>query len=484
MTESFGGMRRTHSCGALRAGDAGRTVTLMGWASRRRDHGGLIFVDLRDRDGVTQLVFNPAVDPAAHEIAGRIRVEFVLGVEGTVERRPPGTVNTHLATGEIEVSARRLRILNESKPLPFPLDESQETAESLRLKYRYLDLRRPAMLGHLLLRDQVCRATRDYLHGESFVEVETPMLTRSTPEGARDFLVPSRLTPGTFYALPQSPQLFKQILMVGGLERYFQIVRCFRDEDLRADRQPEFTQIDIETAFLDRDDFLPLMEGLVARDLPPHQGPRADPAVPPADLGRGDPALRLGQARPALRARAQRLLRPVPGRRVPGLRPGRRPGRRGAGPDGAGDRLLAQGPGRPGRSAPRAPARRGWSGSAWARARFRARRPATWSRSGMPLLARTGAKAGDLVLLVADRMPLAATVLGRLRVELAHRLGLIPAGAYDLLWVVDFPAGRVERGRAAVGRDAPSLHGAAGRGRRSRPGRPGAARAPRPTISS
>ena len=305
MTESFGGMRRTHSCGALRAGHAGQTVTLMGWASRRRDHGGLIFVDLRDREGLTQLVFNPALDPAAHEAAGRIRVEFVLAVEGTVERRPPGTVNAHLATGEIEVSVRRLRILNESKPLPFPLDESQETVESLRLKYRYLDLRRPAMLGHLLLRDQVCRATRDYLHGQGFVEVETPMLTRSTPEGARDFLVPSRLTPGTFYALPQSPQLFKQILMVGGLERYFQIVRCFRDEDLRADRQPEFTQIDIETAFLDRDDFLPDDRGPRRGDLPPHEGSRAGPPVPPAHLGRGDPALRLGQARPALRPRAQ-----------------------------------------------------------------------------------------------------------------------------------------------------------------------------------
>ncbi|MCI0547011.1 MAG: OB-fold nucleic acid binding domain-containing protein, partial [Candidatus Rokubacteria bacterium] len=247
MTESVGGLRRTHSCGVLRAGDAGQAVTLMGWAFRRRDHGGLIFVDLRDREGLTQLVFNPATDAAAHEVAGRIRAEFVLAAEGTVGRRPPGTVNPHLATGEIEVSVRRLRILNESKPLPFPLDESQEAVEPLRLKYRYLDLRRPPMLGHLLLRDQVCRATRDYLHGQGFVEVETPMLTRSTPEGARDFLVPSRLTPGAFYALPQSPQLFKQILMVAGLERYFQIVRCFRDEDLRADRQPEFTQIDIET---------------------------------------------------------------------------------------------------------------------------------------------------------------------------------------------------------------------------------------------
>src|SRR5581483_6798845 len=187
MTDAPGGWRRTHSCGALRAGDAGREVTLMGWAFRRRDHGGLIFVDLRDREGLTQLVFNPAEDPAAHALAGRVRAEFV-------------------PTGEIEVVVRQLRILNEARPLPFPLDESQDTVEPLRLRYRYLDLRRPVMLGHLLLRDQVCRATRDYLHEQGFVEVETPMLTRSTPEGARDFLVPSRLTPGTFYALPQSPQ--------------------------------------------------------------------------------------------------------------------------------------------------------------------------------------------------------------------------------------------------------------------------------------
>src|SRR5262249_23591416 len=210
------------------------------------------------------LVFNPTQDAAAHATGGHIRAEFVLAVEGTVERRPPGTVNAHLATGEIEVSVRRVRILNEAKPLPFPLDESQDTADPLRLKYRYRDPRGPVMLGHLLLRDRVCRATRDYLHGQGFVEVETPMLTRSTPEGARDFLVPSRLAPGNFYALPQSPQLFKQILMVGGLERYFQIVRCFRDEDLRADRQPQFTPIDTQTSFLDRDDFLSIIEGLVA----------------------------------------------------------------------------------------------------------------------------------------------------------------------------------------------------------------------------
>jgi aspartyl-tRNA synthetase len=265
MSAGLGGWRRTHSCGALRATDADQTVTLMGWAYRRRDHGGLIFVDLRDREGITQLVFNPAVERAAHDAAGRIRAEFVLAVRGIVAPRPPGTVNSQLPTGEVEVHVRELRVLNECRPLPFPLEEGQETMEALRLRYRYLDLRRPAMVNTLILRDRVYRAVREHLGGEGFVEVETPALTRSTPEGARDFLVPSRLSRGSFYALPQSPQLFKQILMVAGLERYFQIVRCYRDEDLRADRQPEFTQIDIETSFLDRDDFLPLMESLIAR---------------------------------------------------------------------------------------------------------------------------------------------------------------------------------------------------------------------------
>jgi aspartyl-tRNA synthetase len=438
MTESFGGMRRTHSCGALRAGHAGQTATLMGWASRRRDHGGLIFVDLRDREGLTQLVFNPALDSASHEAAGRIRVEFVLAVEGTVERRPPGTVNAHLATGEIEVSVRRLRILNESKPLPFPLDESQETVESLRLKHRYLDLRRPVMLRHLLLRDQVCRATRDYLHGHGFVEVETPMLTRSTPEGARDFLVPSRLTPGTFYALPQSPQLFKQILMVGGLERYFQIVRCFRDEDLRADRQPEFTQIDIETAFLDRDDLLPLLEGLVAEIFRRAKG--LELASPFRRLTWDEAIRRYGSDKPDVRfglelsdcselfrgaafqvfAQAVAQGGAVQALTVPGAAFSRKDL----------DDLVERAKGA------------GAKGLVWVRVgEGTLQSPAARHLEALrdALLARTGAKPGDLVLLVADRMPLAATVLGRLRVELAHRLGLVPGEAYELLWVVDFP---------------------------------------------
>jgi aspartyl-tRNA synthetase len=438
MSGTLGGMRRTHSCGVLRAADAGQAVTLMGWAFRRRDHGHLIFVDLRDREGVTQLVFNPATDAAAHEAAGRIRAEFVLAVEGTVERRPPGTVNPALATGEIEISVRRLRILNESKPLPFPLDESQETVEPLRLRYRYLDMRRPAMLANLLLRDRVCRATRDYLHGQGFVEVETPMLTRSTPEGARDFLVPSRLAPGSFYALPQSPQLFKQILMVGGLERYFQIVRCFRDEDLRADRQPEFTQIDIETAFLDRDEFLPIMEGLVAEIFERAAGlalPRPfrrltwDEAI--RRFGSDKPDLRFGlelaDASDLFRGGSFQLFAHV------------------VGGGGAVQALTVPGAGFSRKDlddlVERARAA-GAKGLVWVRVgEGPLQSPAARHLEPLraALLERTRARAGDLVLLVADRMPLAATVLGRLRVELAHRLGLVPRGAHEVLWVVDFP---------------------------------------------
>jgi aspartyl-tRNA synthetase len=438
MTESFGGMRRTHSCGALRVEEAGEQVTLMGWAARRRDHGGLIFVDLRDRDGLTQLVFNPTTNAAAHAAAGRIRAEFVLAIEGTVQARPPGTVNPHLPTGAIEVVVRELRILNEAKPLPFPLDESQETAEPLRLRYRYLDLRRPAMLGHLLLRDQVCRATRDYLHGQRFVEVETPMLTRSTPEGARDFLVPSRLTPGTFYALPQSPQLFKQILMVGGLERYFQIVRCFRDEDLRADRQPEFTQIDIETAFLDRDDFLPIIEGLVAAIF---QRARGIEVTRPFRRLTWDEAIhRYGSDKPDVRfgleltdcsdlfrggafqvfAQAVAQGGAVQALTVPGTTFSRKDL----------DDLVDHAKGA------------GAKGLVWVRVGDATlQSPAARHLEPLrdALVRRTGATPGDLVLLVADRMPLAAAVLGRLRVELGHRLGLVPPGAHELLWVVDFP---------------------------------------------
>jgi len=255
-------MKRSHSCGALRAGDAGKDVQLAGWVSGRRDHGGVIFIDLRDREGITQVVFNPALQPKVAEPAHTLRSEFVVAVTGKVTPRPEGTKNPALGTGEIEVTATGLTILNPSETPPFPLDE-EGVNEDLRLRYRYLDLRRPAMAEALRARHRAALAIRRYLDQQGFLEIETPVLFKSTPEGAREYLVPSRLNPGKFYALPQSPQQFKQLLMVAGAEKYFQIARCFRDEDLRADRQPEFTQIDLEMSFITREDIYAVIEGLV-----------------------------------------------------------------------------------------------------------------------------------------------------------------------------------------------------------------------------
>jgi aspartyl-tRNA synthetase len=439
VTESLGGWKRTHTCGVLRGGDAGAAVTLMGWAFRRRDHGGLIFVDLRDRDGVTQCVFNPAEAGAAHARAEGIRGEFVLAVRGVVSRRPPGTENSRLPTGEIEVQAREVRILNEARPLPFPLEDEGEVDELVRLRYRYLDLRRPALLRNFRLRDAVTRSVRAYLHGQGFIEVETPILTRQTPEGARDFLVPSRLSRGSFYALPQSPQLFKQLLMVAGFERYFQIARCFRDEDLRKDRQLEFTQIDIETSFLDRDDLLALIEGMVAaafRDVRGADLPRPFPRFTYAEaidrFGSDKPDLRFGLELVDLTdlfrdgefqafAQVAAAGGAVKGLRVPGA---------GGLSRKDGDDLTATAKSF------------GAKGLVWVKvgadglqspvARF-------LEPVRAALLERLAAGPGDLLLLVGDAMPLAAAVLGRLRVELAQRHGLIPADRTALAWVVDFP---------------------------------------------
>jgi len=256
--------QRTDYCGTLRSSDAGREVALFGWVSSRRDHGGLIFIDLRDREGIIQLVFNPEHNAAAHEVAGSVRSEFFLAAKGKVIRRAEGTVNADLPTGEIEVAVSECEVLNSSPPPPFPIEEGQAAAEDLRLKYRYLDLRRPEMQRNLRRRHRAVKAVRDYLDERGFIEVETPILFKSTPEGARDYLVPSRVNPGKFYALPQSPQLLKQLLMVGGFDRYFQIVRCFRDEDLRANRQPEFTQIDIEITCPRPEDVMGVAEGMMA----------------------------------------------------------------------------------------------------------------------------------------------------------------------------------------------------------------------------
>ncbi len=440
-TEPLGNWKRTHSCGALGAGDVGKTVTLMGWAFRRRDHGGLIFVDLRDREGITQCVFNPGSAGDSHAKAETVRGEFVLAVRGSVTARPPGTENPKLATGAIEVQVSEVKILNDSRPLPFQLDAESdaEVDETLRLKYRYLDMRRPAVLRAFQIRDAVCRAVRDYLHGQGFLEVETPFLTRSTPEGARDFLVPSRLQAGSFYALPQSPQLFKQLLMVAGFERYFQIVRCFRDEDLRKDRQPEFTQIDIETSFLDRDEFLPIIEGMVAEVWRRVKGVELERPFP--RLGYDEALARFGSDKPDLRfameltdvsplfaggefqafAQAVAAGGVVKGLRVPGAAGMSRKEL---------DDLTAEAK------------QAGAKGLVWIKVNPDGVQSPVAKFMGAiqeQLLAKLGAQAGDLLLLVGDTVAVAAMVLGRFRVDLGRRFDQIPADRDVFAWVIDFP---------------------------------------------
>src|SRR6476620_8349020 len=298
MAEQLGDWVRTHTCGALRHADLDTDATLLGWVHRVRDLGGVLFIDIRDREGVSQVVFRDNDDLLAQ--AKRLRPEYVIGVKGLVERRSPETVNPKLATGEVEVLARELRLLNEAKTPPFQIAEDSPVSEDVRLKYRYLDLRRPRLQGNIGLRHKVALAILEEFNRQGFWEIETPILTKSTPEGARDYLVPSRVHPGEFYALPQSPQIFKQILMIAGMDRYFQITRCFRDEDLRADRQPEFTQVDLELSFATEDivfsTIAPLMERLMA--LIGQKAPRPFRRMPYAEAiakdGSDKPDLRCG----------------------------------------------------------------------------------------------------------------------------------------------------------------------------------------------
>ncbi len=298
--EFLGGLKRTCYCGEIAAANSGKEVVLMGWVHRRRDHGGLIFADLRDREGIVQVVFNPETDKSAYEKAKLIKPEYVILVKGSVRERPQGTENKEIKTGLFEVEVTELRILNEAKTPPFPVaQEKVEVDETTRLQYRYIDLRREKMRSNLIIRHKITNLVREFLNAEGFIDVETPILTKSTPEGARDFLVPSRLNAGKFYALPQSPQLFKQLLMVSGFDRYFQIARCFRDEDLRADRQPEFTQIDIEMSFIEMEDLMGIMERLFVRIFKTFKG--FEPIRPFYRLSYDESMRRFGNDKPDMR---------------------------------------------------------------------------------------------------------------------------------------------------------------------------------------
>ncbi|PWG61083.1 aspartate--tRNA ligase [Sediminicurvatus halobius] len=434
---------RTHYCGEVTESLLDETVEVCGWVHRRRDHGGVIFIDLRDREGLLQVVFDPDTE-AAFATADRVRSEYVLRIVGRVRRRPEGTENPNIATGQVEVLGREIEVLNRAKTPPFQLDET-DVGEDVRLRYRYVDLRRPEMQQRLRTRARVTGAMRRFLDSRGFVDVETPMLTRATPEGARDFLVPSRLHAGSFYALPQSPQLFKQLLMMSGLDRYYQIVRCFRDEDLRADRQPEFTQLDVETAFLDEADIMGLMEAMI-RDLfrevagveLPDPFPRMTYAEAVHRFGIDRPDLRI----PLELTEVSDLLTGVEFKVFAGPA---------ADPKGRVAALRVPGGGSLTRKAiddyTHFVGRYGAKGLAYVKVND----PAL-GREGLQspilkflpdaaisgILERTGAEAGDLVFFGADRARVVNDSLAALRVRLGHDLGLVE-DAWRPLWVVDFP---------------------------------------------
>ena len=441
---------RTHTCGALRIDDAGATAKLAGWVHRRRDYGKLIFIDLRDRHGITQVVIDAADAPEAHETANRARSEFVLAVEGVVEKRQPGTENAKLETGAVELQARRVTILNESKTPPFYVNDPEATIdESLRLKYRYLDIRREAMQRRLLLRSRLVQAIREVHHDHGFVEVETPNLIKSTPEGARDFIVPSRLQPGTVYALPQSPQQLKQLLMVGGIDRYFQIARCFRDEDLRGDRQPEFTQLDLEMSFVDEASVMAFIEHMVIEVTKATTPERPIRQVPFPVFTYDDAIERYGSDKPDLRFAMELFdlapaLLAVDGTPASGFR--------------VFDETLAAGNRVKGVTAPGmgGATRREIDELTELAKRFGARGLVHLSvqpggelhgpiakflspETQAAVRERAGASEGDLVLVVADGTDTTNDVLGRLRVELGARLGLADPNELAYCWVHRFP---------------------------------------------
>jgi aspartyl-tRNA synthetase len=438
---------KRRGAGTIGGGDRGQRVLLQAWVQRRRDHGGLVFFDLRDRSGVVQVVVRPESRPEVAAALAAARAEWVVEVEGEVAERAPENVNPELPTGGLEVIAFRAAILARSEPLPFALDGKTETAEENRLRYRYLDLRRPEMLANLRLRDQVTLAVRNYFHEQGFVDVETPVLTRATPEGARDYLVPSRVHPGSFYALPQSPQLFKQLLMVSGIERYVQIARCFRDEDLRADRQPEFTQIDVEMSFAAEEDVMALVEGLLARVfplagiVPPPSLPRLTHAAALARYGSDRPDLRFGleihdlshlAADSGFRGFREAVAQggvvrgfALPGAASPGIPVPADASRK----DVDGWAEIARRAGAAGVLTLR---RRGGETSFQVKSALSAAETAA-------LADALGLEEGGLALLAAGPAATTAAALGTLRLELARRYGLIPAGRHAFVWVTEFP---------------------------------------------
>jgi aspartyl-tRNA synthetase len=431
-------MFRDKDCGDIRETDIGSEIKISGWVFRRRDHGGLIFIDLRDRSGIFQIVFSPDVASEEHEKAHGLRAEYVISVAGEIRKRPEGTVNPGLPTGSVEMYVKKLEILNESSPLPYSMEEAAEAGESLRLKHRYLDLRRPEMQKNLIMRHRVTKLMRDFLDEKGFLEIETPMLTKSTPEGARDYLVPSRLNPGLFYALPQSPQLFKQILMVAGLEKYFQVVKCFRDEDLRADRQPEFTQVDLEMSFADRDDIIGLMEGMMQEVFKKVLG--IDVVLPFERLSYQESMERFGNDKPDMRfglelkdmadlagkgtfkvfldaLQSGGMIKAILGKGMAGL------SRKDV------DTLTAEAQSF------------GAKGLAWIKVKNGFESPIAkfFPEEVLKSMAeRLQAEDGDMMLFVADKTKVVYDVLSRLRLELGKKLGLIQPG-YKFVWITDFP---------------------------------------------
>jgi len=438
--DSLGEMKRTHNCSELTAKDVDKEVVLMGWVQRRRDHGGVIFVDIRDREGITQAVFNPELNKEIHKKAHAIRNEFVLAVRGTVVLRPEGMINPNLKTGEIDVMASELRILNISQTPPFVLEDDTQVSESISLRYRYLDMRRPALQKNLMLRHRAAAVVRSYLNNLGFLDIETPFLTKSTPEGARDYLIPSRVNPGQFYALPQSPQIFKQLLMLAGFDKYYQIVRCFRDEDLRADRQPEFTQVDLEMSFVTEDDVISVTEGLMASLFEEVLGIKIE--RPFKRITYEETTSRFGLDKPDLRFDLElkdvsEIVGPSEFRAFAEV----------VKSGGLVKALNAKGCVDLSRKEiddlTAFVAIYKAKGLAWIKVR-----PDAWQSpiakffndgEREALRQRLDMEPGDLVFFIADQSKVVNEALGHLRCHLAEKLGLIDDDQYDLLWVTQFP---------------------------------------------